>query len=306
MTRGAKNSAAAALIVAGGLALAMASGRHFYRTHPQELWFNFYLLPPVPALRVASLGNDASLGDLLYTSTTLMSDYYRDLDERVRIDTVANATAYRLDTDFVQAIYYGHYFAEFSAFRAGLRTPENDPRRHAGGEIAYLLMLGFHAHDDNSQFANVGAQERISLKDYAAAEHYARLALAREPKSLLARNMIAVINLKEGDDSGALQIWKAIALSTQDRDEPQAKYFHTVAIQKMLAIEEKPNLARLTAVAARYRERTGKYPYSWSDIVRAGLLPEEPKDSLGRAYILENGSGKVKLQPPPTAKEALK
>lgn len=306
MARLSANTTAAALMASGALALAMASGRHFYQTHPQELWFNFYLLPPVPALRVASLGNDASLGDLLYTSTTLMSDYYRDLDERVRIDTVANATAYRLDTDFSQAIYYGHYFAEFSAFRAGIRTRENDARRIAGGEIAYLLMLGFHAHDDNSQFANVGAQERSAMKDFAAAEHYARLALARDPESLMARHMIAVINLKEGDDAGALIIWKAIELSTRDRDDPQAKYFHAIAFEKMLAIEEKPNLDRLNSLTVRYHELNGKYPYSWNDMIAAGLLAAEPRDSLGRLFLLENGSGKVKLQPPPTAKEALK
>lgn len=306
MARRAKSGAAAALIAAGGLALTMAAGRHFYKTHPQELWFNFYLLPPVPALRVASLGNDASLGDLLYTSTTMMSDYYRDLDERIRIDTVANATAYRLDSDFAQAIYYGHYFAEFSAIRAGKLTPENDARRRAGGEIAFLLMLGFHEHDTNSQFANVGAQERIALKDYAAAEHYARLALARDPESLLARNLVAVINLKEGDDAGALKIWRSIEVSTRDHDDPQAKYFHAVAYEKLLAIIEKPQLEKLTELTAEYRKRSGKYPYSWNDLIRTGLLAAEPKDSLGRGYILENGSGRVLLQPPPTAKEALK
>ena len=302
----ARRFASAALIAAGGLALAMAGARHFYAAHPQELWFNFYLLPPVPALRMASLGNDASLGDLLYTSTTMMSDYYRDQKERIRIDTVANATAYRLDTDFDQAIYYGHYFAEFSAYHSGDRSPENDARQIARGETSYLLMLGFHAHDDNSQYANVGAQERSSVKDFAAAEHYARLALARDPGSLLARNLIAVINLQEGDEEGALVIWKSIELTTRDGDDAQAKYFHAVAFEKLLAIKEKPNLERLDAVTTRYHERTGKYPYSWSDIVRAGLLPAEPVDSLGRSYILQNGTGKVFLQPPPTAKEALK
>ena len=298
--------AVAALIALGGLSLAMAAGRNFYKTHPQELWFNFYLLPPVPALRVVSLGNDASLGDLLYTSTTMMSDYYRDQNERVRIDTVANATAYRLDTDFDQAIYFGHYFAEFSARRSGLLTPENDSRRLAGGEIAYLLMLGFHAHDDNSQFASVGAQERMSMKDYPAAEHYARLALTRDRNSLLAQNLIALINLREGDEAMALKIWKSIETSTRDQDEPRAKYFHAVAYEKLLAIEEKPRLEKLTRLNAQYREQTGKFAYSWNDLIRAGLITTEPKDSLGRAFILENGTGRVLLQPPPTAKEALK
>ena len=142
------------------------------------------------------------------------------------------------------------------------------------------------------------------MKEYAAAKHYARLALARDKDSVLALNLVALINLQEGNEDAALQIWKSIELSTRGRDDAQAKYFHTVADQRLLAIVEKPQLEKLRALTDQYKKLTGSYPVFWSELVRAGLLAVEPKDSLGRPYILENGSGKVLLQPPPTAKEA--
>jgi hypothetical protein len=292
------------VICLGGLAAAASLSRGFYQRHPQELWFDYYLLPPVPVLRVISLGQDTALADLLYTSTTMTPDYFRDPDERARIVTVANATAFQLDPDFEQSIYYGHYFVEFEKFRPKSQQ-EYDPRKAAGSDISFLLLTGFHASNSSGQFATIAAQEQLSLKSFNNVAHLARLALAKEPDSLIPENLIAVGLLKDGDDEGARALWEGLERKTAGVDTREAKYFHNVALMKLLYIRDKSSIDSLEKTIDDYRSAHGQFPATWQDLIKARVLRDVPKDSRGLPFILESATGKVQLQPP-TAKEAFK
>jgi hypothetical protein len=293
------------LISLTGLVTASFLSRAFYRTHPQDLWFDYYLLPPVPVLRIISLGQDAALADLLYTSTTMTPDYFRDLDERARIVTVANATAFQLDPDFEQAIYYGHYFVEFEKFRGRKSPREYDPRKAAASEISFLLLTGFHASNDSGQFATVAAQEQLSFKKFNDVLHLARLALAKEPDALIPENLIAVGLLKDGDDNGAKILWEDMERKTAAMDTREAKYFHAVSVMKLLYLREKTKIDALEKIILDYQAAHGHNPVSWGELINARLLRAVPQDSRGIPFILNNATGKVQLLPP-TAKEAFK
>jgi hypothetical protein len=259
----------------------------------------------VPVLRVISLGQDAALADLLYTSTTTTPDYYRDLDERARIVTIANATAFELDPDFLQTIYYGHYFVEFEKFRPHRLLSEYDPRRAAASEISYLLLSGFHASNNSGQFAAVAAQEQLSFKAFNNVEHLARLALAKEPDALIPENLIAASLLKEGDDEGARILWEGIERKTAGLETNEAKYFHQVSLMKLLYLREKSRIESLESIINAYLAAHGRYPASWEELIHARTLRAVPKDGRGIPFILNGESGKVLLMPP-SAKETFK
>ncbi len=286
------------LLAGAALAPALLGGRRFYRARPQELWLRHFLLPPVPALRVASLGEEASLADLLYTSTTLASDYYRDRAAGVRIDTTANAAAFQLDPDFSQAIYWGHLFAQFSAYRPGGRfAAENDARRIAFDNTSYLLLLGFHRSPRRAEFAETLSQELLELKDFDGGAHCARLALAKQEDALVARSLLGLVALKGGDLAAALPVWEELERRTRDQSDAQARYFNAVSKMRILAIREHDGLAAAQEVVDRHRERTGRPPADWGELVRAGALRAPPRDRLGRPYLLMPESGRVLLTP---------
>lgn len=290
------------LISLSGLAAAASLSRGFYRNHPQELWFNYYLLPPVPVLRVISLGQDAALADLLYTSTTTIPDYFKDKAERAHIVTIANTTAFQLDPDFYDAIYFGHYFVEFEKFTGGVRSDAKDPRRLAASEISYMLLTGFHASNDSGQFAEVAAKEQLYFDAFEKVEHLALLAVAKQPDSLTASNLVALSRLRGGDDAGALVIWREIHAKTADRGSPQEKYFHATAEAKIASLEDKPVRDALEKIIEQYRLTRGKFPMTWQDLIKARMISSIPRDSRGNPFILNYNSGKVDVIPP-TAKE---
>ena len=278
-------------------AAACAAGRYFYRNRPQELWFDYYLLPPASVLRVVAVGQAHSLGDLLYTSTTLLSDYYQDREERVRIDTIANVAAFRLDPDFREPIYFGHYFAEFSAFRPGGHGPEYDARIRALDQTSFLLLTGFHHDTHSGQYATVLANEQLGLHRMPQVIHFAALASAKEPKDPMPRVLLALATLKEGDEAGALAIWERIERDTSARADARQKFFHAAALSHILPVREKDHIERIRRLVDAHQSRYGARPATWQEMLDRGTLREVPLDSLGRPYVLQYGQPPVVLAP---------
>jgi hypothetical protein len=264
MTTGAARRLLLGMISVAGLAAVASINRDFYRRHPQELWFDYYLLPPVPVLRVISLGQDASLADLLYTSTTITPDYFKDRAERPRIVLAASDAAFQLSPDFREAIYFGHYFVEFEKYEIG--PGRRDARLLASSETSYLLLEGFHASQTSGQFAEVAAQEQLPFKKFGNVEHLAKLALAKQPDALVASSLIALVRVKEGDDAGALKLWREIEAKTESRDDPEMKYFHAVALIRINYLMEKPRIDELDALVEEFRRMHGRLPVAWSEL----------------------------------------
>lgn len=294
MNRGRRTTWAIALLA---FAAACASGRAFYRNRPQELWFDYYLLPPPPVLRVISIGHAHSLADLLYTSTTLLSDYYQDREERVRIDTIANVAAFRLDPDFREPIYFGHYFAEFSAFRPGGLGPEYDARLRALDQTSFLLLTGHHHGANSGQYASVLANEQLGLDRFPQVAHFAALAAAKEPSDPMPRVLMALAVMRGGDESGAEAIWERLERETRPRLDTRQKFYHAIATMRLLGLREKPRLEALRAKVDAFQARHGARPASWQEMVDRGDLKEIPLDALGRPFILQYGQPSVILAP---------
>lgn len=137
------------------------------------------------------------------------------------------------------------------------------------------------------------------IKDYAAAARQFELAGEMPGAPLWLRTMAAVTLAKGGDRAGARQLWTEL-YNTADVEWLRRAATHS--LQQLRALDD---LDTLAAIAARFAERTGRAPQSWTDLVRAGLLPGVPADPAGTPYTLDAHGGvaladESPLQPLPT------
>jgi tetratricopeptide (TPR) repeat protein len=94
-----------------------------------------------------------------------------------------------------------------------------------------------------------------------------------------------------GDLATARMMWSATYQTTHDN------LIRANAAAHLRAIQADEDVSNLEELARLYRQRTGHFPESFSQMVSAGLLRGTPADPLGRPYRLEAG-GRVVVSDP--------
>jgi len=89
----------------------------------------------------------------------------------------------------------------------------------------------------------------------------------------------------------ALDLWTAVYQTNQNPSVKESALKHIVSLQAAADIEA------LSQRVAAYRQKTGTFPTSWVDLVRAGLLRGIPQDPTGAPYRLMPG-GAVWVEDP--------
>jgi len=125
------------------------------------------------------------------------------------------------------------------------------------------------------------------LKDYERAEKYYKRAAERpNAPSMVKRKQAHMVYMKD-DLTQAYAMWKEIYGNAKTRMERDAAFCHLYQIKfdwdKKL-LEDKLD---------QYKARYGRYPMDLSQLVRAGLLREIPKDFSGFEYTYNPKIGKI-------------
>ncbi len=84
-----------------------------------------------------------------------------------------------------------------------------------------------------------------------------------------------------GDNKTARMMWAATYDTTTD------KMVRSNAAAHLKALQVDDDIATLDGMIARYQLTAGHPPSSFTDLIRAGLLPGVPVDPLGNPYILK-------------------
>jgi hypothetical protein len=148
-----------------------------------------------------------------------------------------------------------------------------------------------HNPDEWRLYYNEGFVRYMELKDYAgAAEVFARG--ARVPN---AHPFLAVLAGKmaehAGDQQMARMMWSTTYQTTKDSTVRANAAAHLRALQ---SDEDVTNLEEMTG---RYRQQTGRFPSSFSEVQAAGWLQGTPLDPLGHTYKLMP-DGRVEVRVP--------
>lgn len=166
-------------------------------------------------------------------------------------------------------------------------------------DLALRLLEKGRSHEpDRWQFEHdIAFVHYWWLRDFkAAAQHFEQGArLPGAPPWL--RTMAATTLAKGGDRASARQLWTTLV---NENDLDWIKRAATYSLQQLRALDD---LDALREVVRRYTAQTGRSPGEWHEVVRAGLLREEPVDPTGARYELHGGvvelSATSPLQPLP-------
>ncbi len=169
---------------------------------------------------------------------------------------------------------------------------EAAPRGAGRPDLAIeLINRGIRANPDYWRlYEDLGFVYYFDLKDYPKAS-LAFLEGSKNPQALVWMKVLAAKVFEQGDtrETSAF-LWNEIYNSSSD---PQIKQNALTHLQLLRAQAE---CEQLDAIAAEYKNRTGRRPTTLHELVNASLLPRLPVDPLGFAYVF-NADGKAQLNP---------
>lgn len=230
-----------------------------------------------------SLGYDGLLADIYWTRAV---QYYGELHHRgggrfELLWPLLNITT-QLDPHFIPAYQYGAAFlTEKPPYGAGMAD-----------KAIQLLEYGIQNNpDDWRLYESLGFIYYSDLKDYQkAAEVFLRGSKRPNAHPFLA--VLAAQAAEHGGERGTAQLlWSAIYETTPDKDIRSTAAWHLRALK----VDE--TVSQLDQLVETYRQRNGHLPGSFPDMVRAGLLPEIPRDPTGHEYQLQS-NGRVVVREP--------
>src|SRR5205807_1150464 len=100
--------------------------------------------------------------------------------------------------------------------------------------------------------------------------------------------MAATMAQHAGEAKTAIAIWTRLYESAQD------EMIKKNAMQHLAALQADQSVAELQHRVALFREKTGRLPLNWPDLISAGLLRGVPLDPVNNPYrLMPNGTVQV-------------
>lgn len=235
------------------------------------------------ALRRMSLGYTGLLADIYWTRAV---QYFGYQHHASATDFSLLAPLLEITTELDPKLLPAYQFG------ANFLAPK--PPNGAGMPEKALSLMNYgieHNPDQWRLYYNLGFLYYIQFKDYAkAADAFARGAKVPGTNAFMPI-LAARMAQHAGEFDTARMLWFTTYQSTK---EPEIRQN---AIEHLRALQVDEDVTRLEEVVARYRQRTGKFPSSMSDLERAGFIRGTPMDPTGRPYKLM-ADGRIEVQDP--------
>ena len=105
------------------------------------------------------------------------------------------------------------------------------------------------------------------------------------------RPVAASMLTEGGDRAPARKLWFEMATTAEH------EWLRESGRRGLMQIDAEEHLEMLQPVVNRYRDRVGRFPASWHELIAAGLLRQSPVDPTGYVYALDPVSGAVDVAP---------
>ncbi|HWH58096.1 MAG TPA: hypothetical protein VN682_10730 [Terriglobales bacterium] len=233
-------------------------------------------------LKHLSLGYEGLLADVYWTRAVQYfgEQHHNDSGEYKLLWPLLNITT-QLDPHLVPAYEFG---AAFLASRPplGAGLPE---------QAIELVEYGIRNNPDDWHLYYDLGFVYYDLKDYAkASDAFERGSHVPNAHPFL-RIMAAQTAQHGGETRTAQMLWTSVYETTHDPQIRDNAKSHLVSLTADLQCEE------LEQIVAAYRQRTGRNPSSFADLVRAGMLRGIPVDPTGTQYRLDDDGHVFVSQP---------
>jgi tetratricopeptide (TPR) repeat protein len=225
-------------------------------------------------LKVADLGFDALVADVMWCRAIQYYGAHRKTDQAYPLAEHIFSMITDLDPQFV------------SAYRFGAIVLSEDVG--ASGAAIDLLRKGIRSNPETWEIPfDLGFLYFVKRNDWAKAAHYFRLASRVENSPEIAKRFTAFAYNKAGKTEVARALWEQLYASTGNR------VIRDAAELAIKDIDLDVTLERLSELVARFHRSTGSFPGKLSDLVRAGLAGEIPRDPFDGFYFIDPTTKRV-------------
>jgi hypothetical protein len=234
------------------------------------------------ALKKMSLGYDGLLADVYWTrAVQYFGSKHHDGAHNFKLLAPLLEITATLDPHLLTAYEYG----------ANFLAPK--PPNGGGMPERAIELQEFGIRNNPNEwrlYYNEGFIRYMDLKDYAgAAEVFARGARVPNAHPFLA-GLAGKMAEHAGDQQMARMMWSTTYQTTKDNNVRANAAAHLRALQ----VDE--DITNLEVLTGRYRQQTGHFPASFSELQAAGLLRGTPVDPLGHTYkLMPDGRAEVRV-----------
>jgi len=235
------------------------------------------------ALKRISLGYSGLLADIYWTRAVQYfgSKHVRGAEDYKLLAPLLEITT-TLDPKLLVAYEFGSNFLTAK------------PPQGAGmpDEAVALVKQGIRSNPNEWHlYYDLGFIYYLDLKDYRnAADAFARGSRLPDAHPFL-KLMAALAAQKGGEAQMARMLWTTTFETTTNKD------IKANAAAHLRALRVDQDVTTLEELQARYRDKTGHFASSFSELESAGMLRGSPRDPLGAPYKLAAG-GKVEVTDP--------
>jgi hypothetical protein len=230
-------------------------------------------VPSGKYLKMATFGYSSLFADVLYIWAI---QYYGDTTIPERFDYLFHifSVISELDPRYVDPYEVGAMIALFDA-----RDPSLSLK---------ILDMGLAKNPDMWIFPlDAGHYAQLYLKDFGLAREYYKKAMDIPGAPAITRRLFADSSFKVMDLETAWETWLEVYNSAKD---PQIR---KIASNHLYQVKAAADIQALKGALAKYREEFGRLPLELGQLVRAGLLPQIPKDLDGKDYLYDSKTGNI-------------
>jgi hypothetical protein len=230
-----------------------------------------------------SLGYDGLLADIYWTRAVQYfgSKHHEGSHHFDQLAPLLEITAI-LDPHLLVAYEYG----------ANFLAPK--PPNGGGMPERAIELEEFGIHNNPNEwrlYYNEGFIRYMEMKDYAGAA----AVFARGSRVPNAHPFLAILAGKMAEHAGDQQMARMMWSTTYQTTKDNTVRANAAAHLRALQVDE--DVTNLEALSGRYRQQTGRFPSSFSELQAADLLRGTPVDPLGHTYKLMP-EGRVEVRVP--------
>ena len=273
------------LLLVAAIALQAINDRQPPAALPAGVTGNLLYVRSPEFIKRAALSYDALAADVYwiraiqhYGSTKLSKDASKQYDLLYPLLDLTTS----LDPYFDIAYRFGAIF-----------LAERHPAGAGRPDLAIaLLQKGLAAQPTKWQFAmDIGYVHYFWLQDYHGAADWFRRASDIPGSAIWLAPLAAVTLAQGGNRQSSRLLWQEVVKTSEvDWLKVQARF-------RLAQLDALDQIEALSRVVAAYRERTGRLPAAWLDLVNAGMLRGIPVDPERTPYSLDPSTGAVTLDP---------
>jgi tetratricopeptide (TPR) repeat protein len=229
-------------------------------------------VPSGKALKRLSLGYSGLLADIYWTRAV---QYFgqKHHDEDLHYDLLYPLLDITTDLDPHLIIAY-----EFGSIFLSQRIPDGAGQPE---KAVALVEKGIRANPRYWRlYFTLGYIHYFDRKDYKAAQEAFQKGSEIPGAYSWMKVMAATMAQRAGEISLAKEIWSRLYESTQD------EMIKENAKQHLVALKVEQEIAELEHRVELFRQRNGRLPLSWQDMMQAGFLPGTPIDPIDKPLKL--------------------